>query len=126
MACLLWRKKNLATFRVAELADARREQIKGEKLPRSIYCIPDEKKEEASRAADEQAREEFGEIYQLIDVGRAATLLGLMKELDVKERLDGMINRCLKRLLTVRGVKSLSSAASSVSSPQIAGPRHGG
>jgi hypothetical protein len=33
MARLLWRKKNLATFRVAELAYARREQIKHEKFP---------------------------------------------------------------------------------------------
>ncbi len=97
-----------ATFRVAELAYARREQIKHEKFPPSIYS--DDGRYQKSRAADEQAREELGEIYQLIDVGTAATIVGLMKELDVKERLDGMINRCLKQLLTVRGVKSLSSA----------------
>jgi hypothetical protein len=29
-----------------------------------------------------------------------------MRELDVIERLDGMITRCLKQLLIMRGVKS--------------------
>jgi hypothetical protein len=62
----------------------------------------------------------------LIDIGEPATIEGLMNELDVKERLHGMINRCLKQLLTVRGVKSLSPAASSTSTPQIAGPRKAG
>ena len=46
-----------------------------------------------------------------------------MKELDVADRLQGMIDRCLKRLLVLRGVKSLSSAVASDSPPQIAGPR---
>ena len=81
---------------------------------------------EEAQIADEQARQELGDIHQLIDVGAAATIDGLMKELDVIERLDGMINRCLKRLLIIRGVKSLSSAASSESTPQIAGPRKAG
>jgi hypothetical protein len=51
------------------------------------------------------------------------TIDGLMNELDVADRLHGMINRCLKQLLTVRDVKSLSSAAASDSIPQIGGPR---
>jgi hypothetical protein len=86
---------------------------------------PDEERE-GRRAADEQARQELGDIHQLIDIGEPATIEGLTKELDVKERLDGMINRGLKQLLTVRGVKSLSSAASSTSTPQISGPRKAG
>jgi len=46
-----------------------------------------------------------------------------MKELDVKERLDGMIDKCLKRLLFVRGLKSISSPAASPAPQQrIAGP----
>jgi hypothetical protein len=32
-----------------------------------------------------------------------------MKELDIKERLDGLISKCLKQLLMVLGVKSLST-----------------
>jgi hypothetical protein len=130
LARLVWRKQNLAIFRTAELAGARRGQIEDETVPPVQFRIPGDidldQKEEARRAADEQARQELGDIHQLIDIGEPATIEGLMKELDVKERLDGMINRCLKQLLTVRGVKSLSSAASSSSAPQIAGPRKAG
>jgi hypothetical protein len=62
----------------------------------------------------------------LIDIGEPATVDGLMKELDIKERLDGLISKCLKQLLMVRGVKSLSAASSSVPTPQISGPRKAG
>jgi hypothetical protein len=62
----------------------------------------------------------------LIDIGEPATIEGLMKELEIKERLDGLISKCLKQLLMVRGVKSLSSASSSVATPQISGPRKAG
>jgi len=62
----------------------------------------------------------------LIDVGEPATIGGLMKELDIKERLDGLISKCLKQLLMVLGVKSLAPASSSVSTPQIAVPRKAG
>jgi hypothetical protein len=37
MARLTWRKQNLATFQIAELAARRREQINREKVPESIY-----------------------------------------------------------------------------------------
>jgi hypothetical protein len=108
VARLTWRKRNLATCRIAELAKARRDQI--------YYPLTSNHPE-----ADEQARQEFGDIHELIDIGETATLDGLMKELDVADRLQGMINRCLKQLLIVRGVKSLSSAAEST--PQIARTR---
>jgi hypothetical protein len=65
--------------------------------------------------------------YSMPPVGEPATIDGLMKELDVADRLQGMINRCLKQLLMVRGVKSvLSAAAPSESAPQIGGPRKAG
>jgi hypothetical protein len=51
---------------------------------------PDEK-EEAQRGADEDARQELGDIHQLIDIGEPATINGLMKELDIKDRLDGLL-----------------------------------
>jgi hypothetical protein len=38
--------------------------------------------------------------------------------------LDGLIEKCLKRLLMIRGVESLSS--SSKSTPQILDPRKAG
>jgi hypothetical protein len=81
---------------------------------------------EGYRAAEEQARQELGDVYKLIDIGEPATIDGLMKELDIKERLDGLISKCLRQLLMVRGVKSLSAASSSVPTPQISGPRKAG
>jgi hypothetical protein len=60
-------------------------------------------RQEAYQGADQQARQELGDIHKLIDVGEPATIEGLMKELDVRERLDGMIDKCLKRLLFVKG-----------------------
>jgi hypothetical protein len=80
------------------------------------------KAQEARRAAEEQARQELGDIHQLIDIGKPSTIDGLIKELEVQERLEPMINQCLKQLLAVRGVKSLPSAAASASTPQIASP----
>src|SRR6516225_6789416 len=44
-----------------------------------------------------------------------------MEDLQVEE-LDAIIDKCLKRLLFLRGVKSLSSAASSASPQPVPGP----
>jgi len=138
IARLTWRKQNLATFRIAELAKRRRQQIVDEKVPR-VYHVSDDRVDyyisddidpaaarEGYRAAEEQARQELGDIYKLIDIGEPATMEGLTKELDLKERLDGLISKCLKQLLMVRGVKSLSPASSSMSTPQISRPRKAG
>jgi hypothetical protein len=124
VARLTWRKQNLAILRIAEFVQARRRKIEYD--TKLLHNSIAKEEREAAQIADEQARQEFGDIHQLIDVGKAATIDGLMKELDVIERLDGLINRCLKQLLIVRGVKSLSSAASSESTPQIAGPQKAG
>jgi hypothetical protein len=132
IARLTWRKQNLATFRITELALRRRNQINREKVPDPPLLLPflddiDPAEREAGyRAAEEQARQELGDIYKLIDIGEPATIEGLMKELDIEERLDSLISKCLKQLLMVRGVKSLSGASSSVARPQISGPRKAG
>jgi len=129
IAHLTWRKQNLATFRIAELANARHQKIISEKVPSDglhpLSFTDPAVVREGYRAAEEQARQELGDVYKLIDIGEPATIDGLMKELDIKERLDGLIDRCLKRLLMVRGVKSLSSAPSSVT-PQISNSRKAG
>jgi hypothetical protein len=137
IARLSWRKQNLATFRIAKLAEKRCNAITSEMLPSPppIWEPSDADEEEAAfqeatreanRVAEEQARQELGDIYQLIDIGKPATVKGLMKELEIKERLDGLISKCLKQLLMVRGIKSLSAASSSVPTPQISGPRKAG
>jgi hypothetical protein len=133
IARLTWRKLNLQTFRIAELAKERHQKIRSEKVPGADLLPLDDivfnddidlaVAREGYRAAEKQARQELGDIYQLIDIGEPATVEGLMKELDIKERLDGLISKCLKQLLMARGVKSLSAASSSVPTPQISGPR---
>jgi hypothetical protein len=141
MAHLMWRRQNLAIFRIAERARAHREAMERQIEPGSCehqiiqwYEKAHEeerakidadvvKAEQRSRIVEEQIRNELGDYYELSNIGEPATLEGLAKELDLKERLDGMIYKCLKQLLAVRGVKSLSPASSSVSTPQISGPR---
>ena len=133
MARLTWRKQNLATFRIAQLAEKRHREINAEKVPTldlfaddEDYLAAQEARREGYRAAKEQAQQELGDTYELIDIGEPATIEGLMKELEIKERLDGLISKCLKQLLMVRGVKSLSPASSSVATPQISGPGKAG
>jgi hypothetical protein len=75
--------------------------------------------EEAFRAAEKQARSELGDWdwdqFRDDDFG---TIERLMKDLEVVERLDACIEKCLKRLLMVRGVKSVALAPPS-KRPQI-------
>jgi hypothetical protein len=126
MARLTWRKQNFATFRIAKLAMDRYEELCREKAPPTDSFLDSDEdlaeqkaRQEAYRAADDQARQELGESYKLTDIGNAARVKGLMKELEVKERLDALISKCLKRLLMVRGVKSLPRAFSSTSTPPV-------
>ena len=132
---LLWRKQNLDTLHIAEHARRRCEEStnSGEKTIRILFQHPDpEKNEENRRTAEEnwrieeekrqaRIREKFGDDYELVELGEATTFDGLRKELDIIERLDSAITRCLKQLLLVRGVKSISAAPSSTSSKRISG-----
>jgi hypothetical protein len=47
---------------------------------------------------------------ELVELGDLVTTDHLLRELSVVDRLDNMIDRCLKRLLFVRGLKSVSTA----------------
>ena len=131
---LRWRKQNLATLRISERAQNRRKAVVNENLSpasddflslalASVFL----EREKASRLAAEreieEAQEELGELYELTEIGEAATFDGLKKELDILERLDAAINRCWKQLLLVRGVKSLTAAPSSTSPKRLTGPQ---
>jgi hypothetical protein len=131
MARYVWRKKNLSTFRVAELAQAHWNQIRREKVPEDKIQYPDftmlggatviervdpAVRDAALRAAKVHAQKELGEAYGLIEIGDTATVDHLMKELEVQDRLDAKIERCIKQLLLVRGLKSVSSTSSTASS----------
>jgi hypothetical protein len=134
MARLVWRKKNLETFRIAELARSRYAQIMRERVPEDKIDYPEhtfgtviEKvdpavREAAIRAAVDQARKELGDAYGLVEIGEIASVDQLMKGLEVQDRLDAMIDKCLKRLLFLRGLKSISSASTSAPRERLAGP----
>ena len=103
IARLVWRGQHLATYRKAELARARLKAIRTEH-PLPAVAV------ELKQAVEDQARDELGAAFDLIALGEAATFAGLLTDLEVYERLQGMIDRCVKRLLFVRGVKSLPIA----------------
>jgi hypothetical protein len=70
----------------------------------------------AEKAAEEQARKELGTAWTLAELDDVLTFDHLMSELTVADRLDGMFERCLKRLLLVRGLKSISVSSSTAPS----------
>jgi hypothetical protein len=125
IARLVWRKEHLATLRKGELALEHESRIQAQK------SRPDElleMREAAMQAADDQARKDLGANYELVEIGEVATVDRLLQDLAVVERLDAMINKCLKRLLFLRGLKSLRPGSSSPplppapATPRISGP----
>jgi hypothetical protein len=133
MARVLWRSQNLETFRIAELARARCEQIRREKIPEdkldfpfpllgSVTPVDPAKREAGIRAAEDQIRKELGELCELVELGEVATVDSLIKDLEVQERLDAVFDRCVKRLLMVKGLKSISNVPSSAPPKRLAGP----
>jgi hypothetical protein len=129
LARLVWRKQNLRTLRIAESAQSRWSATWtiGSVLPPfpTLFEVSEEDKEKAEaemRVAQDRVRKEFGDAFELVDIGEAATFNGLAKELDIKERLDALIEKCLKRLLLVRGVKSISAPPSSAAPERVRGP----
>ena len=66
-----------------------------------------------------EARTELGAAIELVEIGDVATIEYLEKELGIRERLHGMIARLEKRLLFLRGIKSISSSATSSPRPLL-------
>jgi hypothetical protein len=87
-----------------------------------MLVVDPAKHEEAVRAAEDEARQELGDAYELVQIGATATIEALEKELAIEERLDGLIDKCLKRLLFLKGLESLPTASPSVPQGQIPGP----
>jgi hypothetical protein len=133
---LLWRKQNLAIFSIADRARNRYSIIRGEQtedgriIKRFTLNIFDSDnrlvkqvdnsdrpeaaaEREAREAIEAKARRTLGETYELVKIGKTATVGQLLSDLAVEERLDAMIERCMKRLLFLRGLKSISAMPSS-------------
>jgi hypothetical protein len=79
-------------------------------------------REKTIRAADEIARNELGDLYSLATMADKVTVACLMKDLALEERLDAAVDRCLRRLLLVKGFKSISVSSSSAPPKRLAGP----
>jgi hypothetical protein len=126
LAFLLWRKQNLPIYRKAEIA-RRRCNVSVE--PRGAYSERPPDKEEivaaecsaAVQACEQRARKEFGEAYELVAAGEIVTRSRLEEELKLEANLDAHIDRCLKRLLHVRGIKSLTTAPAAAPLRQLSG-----
>jgi len=123
MARLIWRKQNLGSYRLADLAKWRISVIHHQLVPQiedDFAFLKDPrdpaKVKAAKKNADEQAQEELGVFYELASLGDVATIDYLQNELALIDRLDGMIDRCIKRLLLVRGLKSISPTTSTAAS----------
>jgi hypothetical protein len=128
---LVWRKQNLATFRKAQLVKERYEEIRSEYIPPESFmplleCEENEenkpRREGGLQAAEDQARKELGKSYQLVAIGETATVDCLMRESEVEERLDARIDKHLKRLLFLRGLKSLPRGPSSTPPNSLPAP----
>jgi hypothetical protein len=70
-------------------------------------------REARQQVEEEQIRREMGDAaFELERIPNVATTGYLMHELSIIDRIDAMIDRCLKRLLLVRGIKSISPSVS--------------
>ena len=105
VARLLWRKRNLATFRIAELVKVLEFQISHGLYDRHEHDV-------AMQSAVDEVRKEIGAAYELTQIGDTATVQCFLRDLKIEDRLDAMVDKCLKRLLFVRGLKSISGSAS--------------
>jgi hypothetical protein len=50
-----------------------------------------------------------GDAYELAELGEVATVDRLLQDLAVVERLDALIDKCLKRLLFLRGPQEFAN-----------------
>jgi hypothetical protein len=91
IARVLWRKQNLAILRIVEFAREHGVEFRAERPSFRMERLLD------------QTREELGEDYELVEIGETATVGRLLEDLQVEEKLDATIDKCLKRLLFLRG-----------------------
>jgi hypothetical protein len=132
IARLIWRKQNLGTYRVAQIARDRASAIYSKYRPEPRPCFEplpllydeEERSPEQIRAdeeaADKEVKRELGDAIVFVEMGKEVTISKPFEDLDAEDRIDGIIYRCFKRLLLVRGAKSISQStlASSATPPK--------
>jgi hypothetical protein len=122
IAKLMWRRQNLARFEMGRLSHYMAEilriaALKDDKT-RDDELLAECKKtvEATTRSQSFLAEWQTKGDREVLEIAKTATLPLLMEELDVEERLDAMIDRLLKRLLFVRGLKSITPSIDAGSS----------
>ena len=129
LARYVWRKQNLKTYRLAQAAKKRRVElmttlIEREDIPEEIVArmqknrtaypqIPRRSLSEENivkvKSIVEQLHEQMNnQDFELAEIADDLTTANLQNELALIDRLDAMIDRAIKRLLMVRGIKSLA------------------
>jgi hypothetical protein len=94
-------------------------------VPSTDFCLPrlsfstEEKIDPAERAAllrtaEKQARAELGPAFDFVEMDKKATIEQLIDDPEIQGSLDARIDGVLKRLLFLRGLKSISTASPSV------------
>jgi len=108
VARFVWRRDHLDILRVTKLIESRVWTLVKDRLMAGIAAGSDDI--DARRAeAEAEAREELGEICDLTKID--ATDSRLANEIETRARLDEMIDKGLKRLLFLRGLKSVARPA---------------
>jgi len=105
LARFVWRRDRLDVVRIAKLAEERISAIRTVELRLTTMLA----NEAVWAAAKAKAREELGEVCELAEIGVSEGQLA--KEIEMRGKLDDMIDKCLKRLLFLRGLKSMARAA---------------
>jgi hypothetical protein len=123
IACLQWRLEHLPAYGVAMRARQRHGAIYSKlAAPSPQWSYPiltgyeepepeprsSEEQEALRKSVKKEARTKLGPAIKLVEIGDVATIEYLEKELGIRERLHGMIARLEKRLLFLRGIKSIS------------------
>jgi hypothetical protein len=120
MTHIIWRKNHMRTVRAAKRAwdlyrriESRHRAEMAEKMRMSSQGFSDEfppkAREKLREAVEKEARQELGDDYKFIEAGED----GIIEQFEVISRLDSMLDVCVKRLLLIRGWKSVSSSTSS-------------
>ena len=116
MTRYMWRLHHLYIYRFGEEARRRLQKTSAEFVAQAqseFMLLSSRRVHEAKVAAEERARDELTSAWTLVELGDVLTFDYLTRELEIAERLERAIERCIKRIVLTRGVHSLTPSLSS-------------
>ena len=136
IARYVWRKQNLKTYRKAEAAKKWHDQLLTIEIrrrtpppeivtrlrrntadpERTPYLVSKTDAAEVKALYKEVTKQMGEQNLELAFIADQVTTANLHTELELNDRLDCMIDRALKRLLMVRGIKSLAVSSEALPS----------